>query len=57
VGVAWGTRARNPSPGESWELPKYEEKKLEVGWGYRIILAKQTTLKYVFLLQNTFRTE
>ena len=38
----------SPSPAGSWELPKSEEKKLEVEWGYRIILAKQITLKYVF---------
>jgi len=31
----------------NWELPKSEEKKLKVGWGYRIIMAKQITLEYV----------
>jgi len=38
----------NASLAGSWEVPKSEEKKLEVGWGYRIILAKLITLKYVF---------
>jgi len=35
-----GARAPNPSPVGSWELPKSEEKKTGVWWGYRIILAK-----------------
>ena len=47
---AWGARASpNPSPAGSCDyLPKSEEKKMEVGWGYRIILTKQITLKYIF---------
>jgi len=35
----------NPSPAESWELPKSDEKNWK--WGYRIIVAKQIRLKYV----------
>jgi len=28
-----GACVPNPSPAGSWELPKSEEKKLEMGWG------------------------
>jgi len=31
-----GARAPNPSPAGSWELPKFEEEKLEVGWGVTV---------------------
>ena len=46
-----GVPPPNPSPAGSWELPKSEHKKLEVGWkggGYRIILAKQIMPRHAF---------
>jgi len=46
VALAWGhVPPPNHNPARSYELPKSEKKKLEVGWVYRIILAKQTMLK------------
>jgi len=46
--IAWGAHAPQPQSGRVMGIAEIRGGKIGGGWGYRIILAEQITLKYIF---------